>query len=72
MSAATAAVLMHDARDLTAQAVDVLQEARKEYAGADLPHDVRTARVAALTADIEALKTAVGDPDAHPWIGDRS
>ncbi len=72
MSAATAAVLMHDARDLAAQAVDLLQAARKEYLAADLPTGTRQARVAALTADIEALKAAVPNPDAHPWIGDRS
>jgi hypothetical protein len=72
MSAANAAVLMHEARDLAAQAVEVLQEARKEYLAADLPAGDRQARVAALTADIEALKSAAPNPDSHPWIGDRS
>jgi hypothetical protein len=51
-------------------AVRFLKMARVSYAGSDLPAGVRTARLAAIDAKIEALQAVHLDGNAHPWVED--
>jgi hypothetical protein len=51
-------------------AVRFLKMARISYVGSDLPARVRTARLAAIDAKIDALQAVHLDENAHPWVED--
>jgi hypothetical protein len=51
-------------------AVRFLKLARISYVGSDLPARVRTARLAAIDAKIDALQAVHLDENAHPWVED--
>jgi hypothetical protein len=55
------------AKSYVSHAVRRLQMARASYVGADLPADVKLARLAALDAKIDALRAVQLDDKAHPW-----
>ena len=51
-------------------AVRFLKMARISYVGSDLQPRVRTARLAAIDAKIDALQAVYLDEKAHPWVED--
>jgi hypothetical protein len=51
-------------------AVRFLKMARMSYVGSHLPARVRTARLAAIDAKIDALQAVHLDENAHPWVED--
>lgn len=68
---ALAQAAMVDAATLVTEAMEALQEARIHYTAAtEIPRPVRVARIAALTAKVDALAAVRPDPSAHPWASD--
>jgi hypothetical protein len=51
-------------------AIQQIDDLRFDYQRSDLPSDIKAARVAALTAKIDAFRAVVLDGDAHPWAWD--
>ena len=51
-------------------AVRFLMGVRISYAGSDLPARVRTARLAAIDAKLDALEAVHRDENAHLWVED--